>query len=137
MTQTSTNLAHANTSCMANVITNTTVTLPPSPKVTLHPGDDIISISNNGELVVRLKQDGTVIWENVSEPDVAAKAFGEALRSSIQYIAGIDGVARHIIETDLITFLMKVADQEGALSAEGLKIAFEHICVMKRLRGGK
>lgn len=110
---------------------------PPSstPEIILSPGDDIISISNDGELVVSLKQDGTVTWPNVPNPDVAGKAFGEALRNSVQHIAGIDSTAKRIIEEDLVIFLMGVADQEGPLSAEGLKIAFEHIRAMNRLRG--
>lgn len=138
MDKASIDLTHVTAS--SNVIKNVTfaaIVSPPLPKITFSPGDYIIDISNNGESIVSLKQDGEVIWANTPDPNAAAKAFGETLRASIQHIAGIDSTARCIIEADLITFLMEVAEQEGPLSAENLKIAFEHICAMRRLRGNE
>lgn len=106
-----------------------------SPMVTLTPNDAIIEIFQDGDSIVRLERDGTVRWANKPDPDSAAAALGEALRSSVPIIAGIEASGRHIIEEDLISFLMVIAEREGPLSTDNLKTAFEHIRAMKRLRG--
>lgn len=106
-----------------------------SPTVTFTPDDAIIEIFQDGKSIVKLKQNGVVIWADKLVPNAAASAFGEALRGSIPIMAGIETRGRHIIEEDLISFLSKIADQEGPLSADDLEIAFEHICAMKRLKG--
>lgn len=104
------------------------------PSVTFSPTDAIIEIYDNGKTVVKLNRDGSVEWPGEIVPDEAAAAFGEAIRSSLPLIAGLEDAAKHIIEGNIISDLMDLADKDGPLSAEDLKMAFEHHCVMKRLK---
>lgn len=102
--------------------------------ITFSPTDAIIEIYDNGKTIVKLNRDGSVEWSGKITPDKAAIAFGEAIRASLPLIVGLEDAAKHIIEGDIVSDLMDLADKDGPLTAEDLKAAFERHCIMKRLK---
>jgi hypothetical protein len=96
----------------------------------------VITLTNNGQEIVRLNQDGTVIWAKGIDIDEAAIAFEKALIYSAELKAGITQTVKFSMRDSVFESLISIAKEKGPLSVEDLTYLLEASKIIEKLKGG-
>lgn len=114
-----------------------TINVPsPTFTFTMSPATNIITLSNNGQEIVRLNRDGTVTWANGIDIDAAAEAFGKSLTYSAELKAGITQGVKLRMRDSVFETLINIAKEKGPLSADDLTYLLESSKIIEKLKGG-
>lgn len=95
----------------------------------------VITLSNNGQEIVRLNIDGTVTWANGIDIDEAAKAFEKALIYGAELKAGITQNVKFSMRDSVFESLISIAKEKGPLSVEDLTYLLEASKIIEKLKG--
>ena len=107
--------------------------------ITFHtPKSSLLSISdtNNKELV-RMDNDGTVIWGSTMNIDEAAEAFGKTLTLGAEISAGITKRVKLEMRDSVFNDLIDIAKEKGSLTADDLSYLLKASKIVEKLKGGK
>lgn len=97
---------------------------------------NIITLTNNGQEIVRLNRDGSVTWANGIDIDAAAEAFGKSLTYSAELKAGITKGVKLRMRDNVFETLINIAKEKGPLSADDLTYLLESSKIIEKLKGG-
>lgn len=97
-------------------------------------GADIIKfIGPDGNELVRLQQDGRVVWKHGTQLDEAAKVFSQVLRNGAAECAGIGALVRKEIRDQVYADLIALAKEKGNLSIEDLTFDRDSCIIVEKL----
>ena len=108
----------------------------PTFTFTMTAPSNIITLSNNGQEIVRLNRDGSVTWANGIDVDAAAEAFGKSLTYSAELKAGITQGVKLRMRDSVFETLINIAKEKGPLSADDLTYLLESSKIIEKLKGG-
>jgi hypothetical protein len=102
------------------------------------PNADIMNVKNlAGKEIVRMTQDGEVIWADPEKNiDEAAQALGQALTYSAELKAGITKQVKAKMRDTVFEEIIAIAEGKGALTADDLTYLYEASKIMEKLKGG-
>jgi hypothetical protein len=107
----------------------------PSMGVTQAP-PHIFQLYQQNKEIVRLTDDGKVVWANGFEVDEAAEALGKTMVLSSEIRSGITKRVKADMRDSIFNDLISIAEKKGSLSAEDLTFLLEASKIMEKLKGG-
>lgn len=97
--------------------------------------DKIVFYDGTGKEMVHLSDDGKVIWNGNIQIDAAAEAFGNALNLGAELSAGITENTKINVRNMVFDEIIKVAEEEGPLSAQQLTFMLRSCKIVDKLKG--
>lgn len=96
---------------------------------------NIMSFSDNGKEIVRLNNDGTVIWADNIRINEAAEAFSKSLTIGAEIRAGLTDIVKRRMRDTIFEELINIADEKGSLDANDLTYLLQSAKIMDKLKG--
>jgi hypothetical protein len=96
--------------------------------------DHIKFINSAGVEIVRLNNNGSVVWANGIVPDEAIDSFRSSLEIAAEQKVGIHMGTKHRMRDSVFKDLIEVARDKGPLSAEDLTYLLEASKIVERLK---
>jgi ribosomal protein S11 len=109
-----------------------------SPQFTVGSGSNntvITFLNPNGNEIVRLERDGTVIWGNGIKVDSAAEAFSKSISLGAEIKSGITQCVKQKMRDSVFDDLINIAKEKGSLTAEDLTYLLEASKIVEKLKG--
>lgn len=97
----------------------------------------LLTLTQGGKEIVKVKPDGSVEWASGINIDEAAEAFGKSLSLGTEIAAGISKKAKMAMRDSVFEDLIGIAKEKGALTAEDLTYLLQASKIMEKLKGGK
>jgi hypothetical protein len=98
----------------------------------------IFTLFGKGGPLVELDIDGNVRWTNSKvKVDEAAEAFSSALKIGTELSIGITDNVKKQIRDSLFEEIIKIAETDGALTADQLTFMHRSVKIMDKLKSGK
>lgn len=106
-----------------------------SPSISNGPACIILYGTNNDE-ILRLNNDGKVVWkdEKINE-DAAAKAFSMALRLGADISVGLTEAVKREMRDVVFNEIIEIAKEDGPLSANQLQYLHRSAKIIDKLKG--
>lgn len=93
-----------------------------------------IAISGeDGEEIVRLRNDGKVVWKNGVQLDEGVKSFSSLLRLGVAESAGVGASVRREIREQVYADLIAMAKEKGSLTEEDLTFDRDSCILVEKL----
>lgn len=99
------------------------------------PNPNVITFSKAGVEIVKLTNEGEVIWADGIKIDEAADAFSKSLSLGAEVRAGLTQKVKCNIRDNIFQDLIAIAKEKGALSTEDLTLMLEASKIIERLKG--
>jgi len=112
-------------------------TLNPSPVVSIS-SMHLLAIykPNTNELVVKINNDGSVVWtNNEMNIDEAVKSLSTALTRSAELVAGVTEGTRMRMRDLVFEELIEIAKLKGSLDSEDLILLLRSAKIVDKLKG--
>jgi hypothetical protein len=87
----------------------------------------------DGEEIVRLRNDGKVVWKNGVQLDEGVKAFSSLLRLGVAESAGVGASVREEIRSQVYADLIAMAKEKGSLTEEDLTFDRDSCILVEKL----
>jgi hypothetical protein len=87
----------------------------------------------DGEEIVRLRNDGKVVWKNGVQLDEGVKAFSSLLRLGVAESAGVGASVREEIRNQIYADLIAMAKEKGSLTEEDLTFDRDSCILVEKL----
>jgi hypothetical protein len=93
----------------------------------------ILIDGEDGEEIVRLRNDGKVVWKNGVQLDEGVKAFSSLLRLGVAESAGVGASVREEIRNQVYADLIAMAKEKGSLTEEDLTFDRDSCILVEKL----
>jgi len=103
------------------------------------PPTHIVKYNNptTGKEIVRVTNEGKVVWDNEIDVDEAAEAFSKSIAMGVELKAGITEKVKRDMRDSVFEDIIEIAKQKGSLNAEDLTYLLQAAKIMEKLKGGK
>jgi len=102
-------------------------------RISVGAGSLITMFNSNNEEVVRLREDGIVIWKHGINIDDATRAFSIALRQGAVVCSGVGAIARTEIRSEIYANLINLAKEKGSLTIDDLTFDRDSCILVEKL----
>jgi formyltetrahydrofolate synthetase len=96
------------------------------------------NLSVGGKDIVRITNEGHVIWNNDNiDIDAAAEAFKRSISMGVELKAGITEKTKRDMRDSIFEDIISIAKDKGSITAEDLTYLLQAAKIMDKLKGGK